>query len=345
MKPGLRATLLTLPADPEPLPHPGARPSFWLAPAHPWRHPSFRSRSKLSGTQSNLEWRGVDIAARNGHELSMKKTNRNRSRHRAPTPPSGELPLVHASAEVARWLQIYWQKLRIPASQAYFLAVTDSRQEFARWTGRRLNSFALGCYCYLPLSGQLAAGAEAHIDYDGSRASTLSAPTGSRAPMILHSPSLWDDANTPSERLITPSGLASEYRHLIFIEPTLLPASAEVTVAHELIHLRDRVQGQPRRHRCHGNDAISLDEALITGRDPEALRVQLREETDRREAALRSVRPYRYLYRCPNCEKEYYRVRKYGRATSCGRCDSRFNPNFELRLESTLGGSETDLHP
>jgi len=89
---------------------------------------------------------------------------------------------------------------------------------------------------------------------------------------------------------------------------TLLPASAEVTVAHELIHLRDRVQGQPRRHRCHGNDAIALDEALITGRDPEALRVQLREETERREAALRAARPYRYLYSCPHCDKKYFRV-------------------------------------
>ena len=100
--------------------------------------------------------------------------------------------------------------------------------------------------------------------------------------------------------------------------------------------MRDRVQGQPRRHRCHGNDAIALDEALITGRDPEALRVQLREEAERREAALRAARPYRYLYSCPHCGKKYFRVRKYTRPTSCGKCDSRFNPNFELRLEAHL---------
>jgi hypothetical protein len=82
--------------------------------------------------------------------------------------------------------------------------------------------------------------------------------------------------------------------------------------------------------------ATTLDEALITGRDPEALRIQLREETERREAALRAARPYRYLYSCPHCGKKYFRVRKYTRPTSCGKCDSRFNPNFELRLEAHL---------
>jgi hypothetical protein len=276
--------------------------------------------------------RAVSLAS----EQLMKKTTRKRSQGRIPVPPTDtDLPLVHASEDIARWLQIYWQKLRIPVSQAYYLAVTDSRKEFARWTGRRLNSFALGCYCYLPLTSSLASSA-AQIDYDGSHTATRSASMSSREPIHLYSPSLWDDPETPPDRLITATGLAANFRHLIFIEPTLLPASAEVTVAHELIHLRDRVQGQPRRHRCHGNDAIALDEALITGRDPEALRVQLREETERREAALRAARPYRYLYICPECGKEYYRVRKYTRPTSCGKCDSRFNPTFELQLEAHL---------
>jgi hypothetical protein len=287
---------------------------------------------------------GVVIALALTPELAMKKMTRKRSQSPVPAPPTEvDLPLVHASEDIARWLQIYWQKLRIPASQAYSLAVTDNRKEFARWTGRRLNSFALGCYCYLPLSSHVASGA-AHIDYDSSHAATRSASSSARDLVHLSSPSLWDDPETPLDRLITPTGLAADFRHLIFIEPTLLPASAEVTVAHELIHLRDRVQGQPRRHHCHGNDAIALDEALITGRDPEALRVQLREETERREAALRAARPYRYLYLCPNCGKEYYRVRKYARPTSCGKCDSRFNPNFELRLEAHLQPPELVAH-
>jgi hypothetical protein len=132
---------------------------------------------------------------------------------------------------------------------------------------------------------------------------------------------------------------ASDHRHLIFIEPGLLPLSAEVTMAHELIHLRDRVQDHPRKHRCHGYDSISVDEAALTGRDPEFLRAQLRDETARREDALRRVRPYRYLYVCPVCHREYPRVRRYTRPVSCGRCDQQYNLAFALHLRELVSPS------
>jgi hypothetical protein len=132
-----------------------------------------------------------------------------------------------------------------------------------------------------------------------------------------------------------------EYRHLIFIEPTLLPVSTEVTVAHELIHLSDRVRGNPRKHKCHGFDSISVDEAALTRRDPEYLREQLREETLRREEAVRAVRPYRYVYVCPTCHREYHRVRRYSRPVSCGRCDQHFNQAFLLQLGAS---SSVALH-
>ena len=116
-----------------------------------------------------------------------------------------------------------------------------------------------------------------------------------------------------------------------------MPLGIEVTVAHELIHLADRVHGTPRRHRCHGHDAISVDEAAITGREPELLRELLARRDGRREASLRALRPYRYLYLCPNpLSAEYPRVRKYTRAVSCGRCDQQFNPLFLLRLHALL---------
>src|SRR5262249_56175092 len=120
---------------------------------------------------------------------------------------------VSGSGDVARWLKISGKTLRAPASQAYYLAVTDSRQEFARWTGRRLNSFALGCYCYLPLTSSLAS-SEAQIDYDGSHTATRAASFSLREPVHLYSPSLWDDPETPPDRLITPTGLAANFRHL-----------------------------------------------------------------------------------------------------------------------------------
>src|SRR5262249_7456370 len=129
---------------------------------------------------------------------------------------------------------------------------------------------------------------------------------------------------------------STDYRHLIFIEPDLLPLGIEVTVAHELIHLADRVSGNPRKHRCHGYDAISVDEAALTARDPEELRALLREETARREEALRHLRPYRYLYVCSSCDKEYPRVQRYKHPVSCGRCDRKYNAAFILELRQLL---------
>lgn len=124
----------------------------------------------------------------------------------------------------------------------------------------------------------------------------------------------------------------STHRHLIFIEPDLQPKSIEVTVAHELIHLSDRVQGTPRRHHHHGYDSIAVDEAAVTGYDIEELRALLREESQKREQQRRERRPIRYLYECPSCGKTYPRTRKYSQAVSCSSCDRRYNPRFRLHL-------------
>ncbi|HLY32586.1 MAG TPA: hypothetical protein VKQ36_16310 [Ktedonobacterales bacterium] len=310
-------------------------------------------------------------------------------------PPTDQLPLVNASAEVAAWLEHYWRKLRLPADQARYLGVTDDRQEFARWTGRRLNPMALGCYCYLPLTRDDLANQPPTQPNDAKGASGVSAastaPTGpttspaASASLALRKgtqASLGETVSTGHMRgvqLALP-GFGAEpeqagqtdtlrivganpemashaahdhahvhataahddeaedddeivdFRHLIFVEPDLLPEGIEVTIAHELIHLADRVKGQPRKHHCHGHDAISVDEAAITGRDPAWLRDLLAEETRRREDVLRQARPYRYFYICAHCGKEYPRVRKYQHAVSCGHCDRRFNPAFLLRL-------------
>jgi hypothetical protein len=251
-----------------------------------------------------------------------------------PQPPtSDQLPLVNASPNVARWLEHYWRKLNLPVVQTYFLALTDSRSEFARWTGRRLNSMALGCYCYLPLD----------VDENGRgetiTSATLTAPVSQPTRLQLMLPGFAEVGLTLVENVSAASPsvqAAQDYRHLIFIEPDLLAEGVEITVAHELIHLADRVAGAPRKHHCHGHDSISIDEAALTARDPEWLRELLAEETQRREAALRKARPYRYIYVCPNCGKEYPRVRKYSRAVSCGRCDQRFNAAFLLQLQESL---------
>lgn len=256
-----------------------------------------------------------------------------------PQPPSLEqLPLINASPQAAHWLDHYWRKLGLPVEQADYLAVTDDRREFARWTGRRLNTMALGCYCYLPLYPDDES-ATAQPDFSLAANLTGPAPAPTRAqPTLPGFSDLSDDLYISSFEAISesdaPQAPQGDFRHLIFVEPELLPEGIEVTIAHELIHLADRVSGRPRKHHCHGHDSISLDEAAITERDPEWLRELLAEETRRREEAVRQARPYKYLYVCPNCDKEYPRVRKYSRAVSCGHCDQRFNAAFLLQLRA-----------
>lgn len=284
------------------------------------------SRSFVVVTLGRKGGRGARGLGRRAEDMTTRP-----NRNRLPQPPDNTLlPLVNASSDVAQWLEYYWAKLQLPPGEVRRLAVTDDRAEFHRWTGKRLNPLALGCYCFLPTPGA-SGGSEA------ARA-TLTAAVATRVQPAL--PGFDEPSDVLSAMDMdgdTGPAIAGDYRHLIFIEPDLLPLGVEVTVAHELIHLADRVSGNPRKHRCHGYDAISVDEAAVTERDPELLRAQLREETERREAALREKRPFKYIFECPHCLKEYPRVRRYTRPVSCGRCDRRYNPAYQLRLKQQLG--------
>jgi predicted SprT family Zn-dependent metalloprotease len=224
----------------------------------------------------------------------MTTAPRRLKRSNAPLPPPRQTDtLIHGDqATLQHWLTHYWQKLRLPAQELNLLAITQDRQEFMRWTGKRLNIMTLGCYCYIP------------------------APPTSAARQRK--------ASAASEQVT--------HRHLIFIEPDMQPKSIEVTVAHELIHLADRVNGTPRRHRHHGYDSIAADEAAITGYGLEDLRTLLHEESARRDHMRRERRPIRYLYECPSCGKKYPRTRRYSQAVSCSSCDKSYNPRFKLRM-------------
>ncbi len=215
-----------------------------------------------------------------------------------PMPPLIQAgPIIHGNEEIIRhWLTHYWHKLHLPAHELPLLAITQDRNEYKQWTGKRLNVMALGCYCYVP--------------------ALLPPPRRIRTTM------------TGEERHTT-------HRHLIFIEPAMQPQSIEVTVAHELIHLTDRVHGTPRRHHHHGYDSIAADEAFITGYAVEDLRMLLHEESMRREQVRREQRPIRYLYECPRCGKQYPRVRRYTHAVSCSSCDKSYNPQFKLLLRAS----------
>lgn len=216
----------------------------------------------------------------------------------APPPRQGGA-VIHGDKAIFDWLDFYWHKLQLPAQELSHLAITQDRREFGRWTGKRLNGMALGCYCYLP------------------------APSSSRRSLL---------ALLPAPAELKMAGPA--HRHLIFIEADMQPRSIEVTVAHELIHLADRVHGTPRRHRHHGYDSIAADEAAVTGYSLEDLRHLLNEESQRRESQRRARRPIRYHYECPGCGKEYPRTRRYSQAVSCSKCDKGYNPHFRLRLKT-----------
>lgn len=217
------------------------------------------------------------------------------TRHKVPVLPLLQAePIIHGNqAVVGHWLAHYWQKLQLPTQELCLLAMTQNRQEYVLWTGKRLNTMTLGCYCYIP-------------------------------------------APPSRQRKACGSEEQARHRHIIFIEPDMQAKSIEVTIAHELIHLADRVNGTPRRHRHHGYDAIAADEAAITGYGLEELRVLLHEESVYREQKRREQRPIRYLYECPNCGKTYPRTRRYSQSVSCGSCDKSYNPQYKLLLSQTL---------
>jgi predicted SprT family Zn-dependent metalloprotease len=225
-----------------------------------------------------------------------------------PVPPPRQVePIINGSPLIQHWFMHYWQKLQLPTQELSRLALTQDRREYMRWSGKRLNVMVLGCYCYLP------------------------APTTSRTQSQKHKSAQIRSISDTAGALQSD---ASDHRHLIFIEPDMQPKSIEVTVAHELIHLADRVNGTPRRHRHHGYDSIAVDEAAVTGYPVDELRQLLHEESTRRERLRRERRPIRYYYECPRCGKEYPRARRYSQSVSCSSCDKSYNPMFRLMLRS-----------
>ncbi|MCA9877853.1 MAG: hypothetical protein KC442_08725 [Thermomicrobiales bacterium] len=119
-------------------------------------------------------------------------------------------------------------------------------------------------------------------------------------------------------------------RHLILINLARIdrtrPRSVEVVVAEELVHMRDRLDGDLRRHAKHGYDRVAHRVAALTGASLEEIRSATVEP---------KRRPGKYLYACPGCGN---RVPRRVRGTwSCARCAPRFDPRFVLQLVSVAG--------
>ncbi len=100
----------------------------------------------------------------------------------------------------------------------------------------------------------------------------------------------------------------------------------EVVVAEELVHMRDRIDGDLRRHAKHGHDRIAVNVAALTGASLDEVRAALLPPVQRR---------LRYVYQCPTCG---VRVPRRIRGTwSCGRCAKGFEARHVLRLVEDRG--------
>jgi hypothetical protein len=119
--------------------------------------------------------------------------------------------------------------------------------------------------------------------------------------------------------------LSTKRRHCILINLARLnpanPRAAELVVAEELLHMRDFIDGDRRRHAKHGYDRIALRVADLTGATLEEIRST---------TVLPKRRPIRYLYACPSCGLEVGR-RKRG-TWSCSRCSPVFDRRLVLKL-------------
>lgn len=130
--------------------------------------------------------------------------------------------------------------------------------------------------------------------------------------------------------------LARRKHHAILINLPRIdrgrPRSLEIVVAEELVHMRDHLDGDLRRHAKHGHDRIAFKVSRLTGATMEEIRACL---------VPRASRPYRYLYACPTCGDRV--ARKVRGTWSCGRCSSGFQRRHQLRLVRVLDSSAVEI--
>jgi len=137
-----------------------------------------------------------------------------------------------------------------------------------------------------------------------------------------------------SPRLKSCAGRADYRAKLISLNPRLREhGAAEIdrTLRHELAHLLAKFRAGRRRILPHGHEwrAACHDLGISDEKRCHNLPFPIRE------------RVRRFLYKCPNCRRDFARVRRIRHAIACLACcrahnSGEFDPRFRLRLVTAL---------
>lgn len=132
-----------------------------------------------------------------------------------------------------------------------------------------------------------------------------------------------------NSRLKTTAGRADYRERLIYLNPQLTehPAEVERTLRHELAHILAQFRAGRRRILPHGPEWRQACHDLAISDEKRCHNLPFPV----------SERARRYLYRCPNCQRDFPRVRRIKRAVACLACchahnGGKFDARFRLRL-------------
>jgi SprT protein len=128
-----------------------------------------------------------------------------------------------------------------------------------------------------------------------------------------------------NSRFTTAAGRADYRQKLISLNPRLLeyPAEMDRTLRHELAHILAQFRAGRRRILAHGTEwrLACRDLGIADEKRCHNLPFPV------------SERARRYLYQCPNCRREFPRVRPIKRALACLACCRGHNGGeFDLRF-------------
>jgi predicted SprT family Zn-dependent metalloprotease len=134
-----------------------------------------------------------------------------------------------------------------------------------------------------------------------------------------------------NSRLKTAAGRADYRQKLISLNPRLFehPAEIDRTLRHELAHILAQFRAGRRRILPHGEKWRTACSDMGIADEKRCHNLPF----------PASERARRYLYKCPNCQRDFQRARRMKRAVACLACcrahnGGEFDARFRLRLIS-----------